>query len=102
MATRADYTPPTVRLERQRGVTDGNGRITFTWPAGAFTAAPVVTLALEAATAGVRSARIVSNAAGSTTVEVLTTTGVTVLGISVLGPGVAASGVTVHAHAAPA
>lgn len=99
MATRADYTPPALRLERQTGVTDANGRVTFTWPAGAFSAAPVVTHAIEAAAVGVRTARIISNTAAATTFEVLVTTGVTVLGISVLGPGVAAQGVTVHAHA---
>ncbi|MEU0059066.1 hypothetical protein [Streptomyces sp. NPDC006334] len=101
MGTRGDYTPPATRLERQTGVTDANGRVTFTWPVGAFTAPPVVTHAVEAAAAGVRTARIISNTAAATTVEVLVTTGVTVLGISVLGPGVAAQGVTVHAHAAP-
>jgi hypothetical protein len=100
MGTRADYHPPAPRLERQTGVTDANGRVTFTWPAGVFAVPPVVTHAIEAASAGVRTARIISNSAAATTFEVLVTTGVTVLGISVLGPGVAAQGVTVHAHAA--
>lgn len=101
MGTRADYHPPSPRLERQTGVTDSNGRVTFAWPAGAFAAPPVVTHSIEAAAVGVRSARIISNTAAATTFEVLVATGVTVLGISVLGPGVAAQGVTVHAHAAP-
>lgn len=99
MSTRGHYHPAAPVLERQTGVTDSNGRVTFTWPAGAFAAPPVVTCAIEAAATGVRSARIVANTAATTTVEVLVTTGVTVLGISVLGPGVAAQGVTVHAHA---
>lgn len=101
MSTGGGYHPPAPRLERQTGVTDSNGRVTFAWPAGAFAAPPVVTHAIEAATVGVRTARIISNTAAATTLEVLATTGVTVLGISVLGPGVAAQGVTVHAHAAP-
>jgi len=86
-------------VERARGVTDSNGRVTFNWPAGAFAAAPVVTHSIEAASVGVRTARIVSNTAAATTFEVIVTTGLTVLGISVLGPGVAAQGVTVHAVA---
>jgi hypothetical protein len=81
-------------------VTDSNGRVTFTWPAGVFAVAPVVTHSIEAASIGVRTARIVANTAAATTFEVLATTGVTVLGISVLGPGVPAQGITVHAQAA--
>jgi hypothetical protein len=100
VGTAGDYEAPATRLERQRGVTDSNGRVTFAWPAGAFVAAPVVTHSIEAASVGVRTARITANTAASTTIEVLVTTGVTVLGISVLGPGVPAQGVTVHAHAA--
>jgi hypothetical protein len=99
MGTSGDYEAPATRLERQKGVTDSNGRITFTWPVGAFAAAPVVTHSIEAASAGVRTARIIANTAVATTFEVLVTTGVTVLGISVLGPGVPAQGVTVHAQA---
>lgn len=99
MATRAGYAPSAPRLERQTGVTDANGHVTFAWPSGAFSVAPVVTHAIEAESVGVRTARIISNTAAATTFEVLVTTGLTVLGISVLGPGVAAQGVTVHAHA---
>jgi hypothetical protein len=97
--TTGGITPQGPRVERARGVTDGSGNVTFTWPAGAFTAPPVVAHSIEAAAVGVRSARIVSNTAAATTLQVLVTTGVTVLGISVLGPGVAAAGVTVHAVA---
>ncbi|MEZ0073619.1 hypothetical protein [Planotetraspora sp. GP83] len=99
MSTRGSYAPPAPRVERARGVTDNNGLVTFTWPAGAFSAPPVVTHAIEAGTVGVRTARITANSAASTTFQVLVTTGVTVLGISVLGPGVPATGVTVHAVA---
>ncbi|MEC3994991.1 hypothetical protein VSR01_16220 [Actinacidiphila sp. DG2A-62] len=98
MGTAGDYEAPQ-RVERATGVTDSGGRVTLIWPVGAFAAPPVVTHAIEAASVGVRTARIISNTAASTTFEVLVTTGVTVLGISVLGPGVAAQGVTVHAHA---
>ncbi|KAA9379613.1 hypothetical protein F5972_08125 [Microbispora cellulosiformans] len=99
MSTRGSYTAPAARVERARGVTDANGLVTFTWPAGAFSAPPVVTHAIEAGTVGVRTARITANTAAATTMQVLVTTGVTVLGISVLGPGVPASGVTVHSIA---
>ncbi|MET7720688.1 hypothetical protein [Streptomyces mirabilis] len=99
MPTNGTYTPPSPRIERATGATDGSGNVTFTWPVGAFAAAPVVTHSIEAASVGVRTARITANSATATTFQVLVTTGVTVLGISVLGPGVAASGVTVHAHA---
>ncbi|MEC3995156.1 hypothetical protein VSR01_17100 [Actinacidiphila sp. DG2A-62] len=99
MGTAGDYEALPQRIERATGVTDSNGHVTFIWPAGAFGVPPVVTHAIEAASVGVRTARIISNTAAATTFEVLVTTGVTVLGISVLGPGVAAQGVTVHAHA---
>ncbi|KQW11417.1 hypothetical protein [Streptomyces sp. Root369] len=99
MSTSGDYHAPAPRVERARGVTDGSGNVTFTWPAGAFSVPPVVTHSIEAASVGVRTARITANSATSTTFQVLVTTGVTVLGISVLGPGVAAAGVTVHAQA---
>jgi hypothetical protein len=98
MSTGGDYEAPGRRQERATAVTDGNGLATFTWPAGAFTSPPVVTLAVEAG-AGFRSARIASNTAGQTTVAVLQAAGVTLLGIGVLAAGVAASGVTVHATA---
>jgi hypothetical protein len=84
---------------RATAVTDGNGNAVFTWPAGAFTAPPVVTVALEAG-AGFRSARVSANSATQTTVAVLQAAGVTLLGIGVLAAGTPASGVTVHAHAA--
>jgi hypothetical protein len=85
-------------VESATGVTDGNGNYTFTWPPGAFTAPPVVTLALEAGT-GFRSARISANTAAATTVTVLQAAGVTLLGIGVLAAGTPAAGVVVHAQA---
>lgn len=86
------------RVFTARGVTNASGVVVFNWPAGAFSAPPVVTLALETG-AGFRSARISANTAASTTVSVLEAAGITLLGIGVLAAGVAASGVTVHAHA---
>ncbi|WP_228995216.1 hypothetical protein [Streptomyces sp. DH8] len=98
MATDGAYTPPARRHERATAVTDGNGQALFTWPAGAFTAPPVVTVAVEAG-AGFRSARISANTPTSTTVTVLAAAGVTLLGIGVLAAGTPASGITVHAQA---
>lgn len=98
MSTGGDYKAPARRQERATAVTDGNGNAVFNWPVGAFTAAPVVTLAVEAG-AGFRSARIAANSATQTTVSVLHAAGVTILGIGVLATGTPAAGVTVHAHA---
>jgi hypothetical protein len=88
-------------VERATGVTDGSGNVTFPWPVGAFTAPPVVTLAVQAGD-GFRSARISTNSATSTTVNVLAAAGVTLLGIGVLAAGSPAAGVTVHAQATAA
>lgn len=101
MPTRGHYTPMGGRVESARGVTDGSGNVTFTWPVGAFTAPPVVTVGLQAA-AGFRVHAITANSATSTTVNVQVSTGVTLLGIGVLAVGGPAAGVTVHAHATAA
>jgi hypothetical protein len=98
VSTSGAYTPPARRVERGTGVTDGSGNVTFAWPPGAFTAPPVVTLALQAGD-GFRSARISANSATATTVNVLAASGVTLLGIGVLAAGAPAAGVTVHATA---
>ncbi|MFC4060248.1 hypothetical protein ACFOWE_18240 [Planomonospora corallina] len=98
MSTAGDYETPQRRQERAAAATDGNGVATFVWPPGAFTAPPVVTVAVEAG-AGFRSARIASNTAAQTTVAVLQASGITLLGIGVLAAGTPAPGVTVHAHA---
>jgi hypothetical protein len=98
MATAGDYEAPQRREERATAVTGANGVATFTWPAGAFAAPPVVTVAVDAGD-GFRSARIASNTAAQTTVHVLAASGVTLLGIGVLAVGANAPGVTVHAHA---
>ena len=98
MPTRAYYDPPTPHVERATGVTDGSGNVTFAWPAGAFTAPPVVTVGIAGASV-FRSHSITANSAASTTVNVLASAGVTLLGIGVLAVGAPASGVVVHAHA---
>lgn len=101
MGTAGDYEEPGPRQERATAVTDGSGNAVFAWPPGAFTAPPVVTVAVEAG-AGFRSARISANSAASTTVTVLAAAGVTLLGIGVLAAGTPATGVTVHCHAVAA
>ncbi|MFI7467427.1 hypothetical protein [Nonomuraea sp. NPDC049646] len=98
MSTVGDFEAPQRRQERATAVTDGSGIATFSWPAGAFAAPPVISIAVEAG-AGFRSARIASNTAAQTTVHVLAAAGVTLLGIGVLAGGANAAGVTVHAHA---
>jgi hypothetical protein len=101
VSTAGSYTPPAPREARASAITDGNGTAVLTWPAGAFAAPPIVTLAVQA-DAGFRSVRIVANTAAQTTVNVLQAAGVTLLGIGVLATGTPASGVTVHAHATAA
>ncbi|MFC8332726.1 hypothetical protein [Streptomyces olivaceus] len=100
--TDGSYSRPSgSRVERARGVTDGSGNVTFTWPPGAFSAPPVVTIGVQGAS-GFRSHAITANTAAATTVNVLVSAGVTLLGIGVLAVGAPASGVTVHAHAVAA
>ncbi|WP_327345994.1 hypothetical protein [Streptomyces europaeiscabiei] len=98
MSVSGSYRPVPPRQERATATTDGTGTVVFNWPAGAFTAPPVVGLAVQAG-AGFRSARVVANTAAATTVSVLQSTSVTLLGIGVLAAGGAAPGVTVHATA---
>ncbi|PSK57988.1 hypothetical protein B0E38_01833 [Streptomyces sp. 111WW2] len=98
MSTAGDYETPPRRIERATAVTNGSGNAVFTWPAGAFTAPPVVTVGLQGAS-GFRSHSITANSATSTTVNVLAAAGVTLLGIGVLAVGAPAAGVTVHVQA---
>jgi len=88
-------------VERATGVTDANGNVTVNWPAGAFSAPPVVTVAVQGAV-GFRSHTITANSATSTTVTVVGAPVVSLLGIQILAASVPASGVTVHAHAVEA
>lgn len=98
MSTAGDYEAPHPRVERATGVTDGSGNVTFAWPAGAFSAPPVVTLAIEAG-AGFRSHTITANSATATTINVVGAPVVSLLGIQILAAAIPASGVTVHVHA---
>jgi hypothetical protein len=98
MTTAGDYETPARREERATAVTDGSGNAAFAWPAGAFAAPPVVTLAVQGP-AGFRSLTITANSAASTTVNVLGAPVVSLLGIQILAASVPAPGVTVHAHA---
>lgn len=98
MATGGDYAPPAPRVERATAVTNAAGQATFSWPAGAFTAPPIVTLGVVAA-AGLRSVQIISNTATETVVQATGVAVVELLGIQVLTIGGAAAGITVHAHA---
>ncbi|WP_411092321.1 hypothetical protein [Streptomyces sp. 049-1] len=82
-------------------MTDGSGNVTFAWPAGAFSAPPVVTVGLQG-TGVMRSHSITANTATATTVNVIAAAGITLLGIGVLAVGAPAAGVTVHAHAVAA
>jgi hypothetical protein len=90
--------PPGLRIERATAVTDGSGYATVSWPAGAFTAPPVVTIGLQGPPA-FRSATITANSPTSTTVNVQASAGITLLGLGVLAVGAPAPGVTVHATA---
>ncbi len=98
MSTAGDYEVPQRRIERATAVTDGSGNAVFTWPAGAFSAPPVVTVAVQGAV-GFRSHTITANSAASTTVNILGAPIVSLLGIQILAASVPAPGVTVHAHA---
>lgn len=92
------YQRPGARVERATAVTGSGGQATLTWPAGAFTAPPTVTLAVQAG-GGFRSVRIVSSTAAETVVEAVGAAVVELLGIQVLAVGAGAAGVTVHAVA---
>ncbi|MFI0827293.1 hypothetical protein ACH4Q7_22875 [Streptomyces roseolus] len=98
MSTAGGYEPPARRVERATAVTDSSGNAVFTWPAGAFSAPPVVTVGIQG-TSAFRSHAIRANTATSTTVNVLASAGVTLLGIGVLAVGTPAAGITVHALA---
>jgi hypothetical protein len=98
VSTAGDYETPGSRVQRATGVTDGSGNVTFPWPVGAFSAPPVVTLAIQGAV-GFRSATVTANSATATTVNVLGAPVVSLLGIQILAASVPASGITVHVHA---
>ncbi|XVV34952.1 hypothetical protein ACQPXT_13285 [Streptomyces sp. CA-100214] len=99
MPTRGSYTPTAGRVERATAVTNASGNVTFNWPAGTFSAPPVVTVGLQGA-AGFRSYTITANSATATTINVVGAPVVSLLGIQILAAATPASGITVHVHAA--
>ncbi|WP_309317389.1 hypothetical protein [Streptomyces salinarius] len=98
MPTRGHYTPVSGRVERATGVTDASGNAVFNWPAGVFSAPPVVTVALQGP-AGFRSHTVTANSATATTVNVQGSPVVSLLGIQILAAATPAAGITVHVHA---
>lgn len=101
MATSGDFSRTGARVERATAVTNGAGQATVTWPAGTFTTPPVIALAVEGG-AAFRSARVVTNTAVQTVVQVSGAAVVELLGIQLLAAALPAGGVTVHAHAVAA
>lgn len=99
--TSGSYQRPGGRVEHATAVTGPGGEATLVWPPGAFSAPPVVTLAV-AAGAGFRSVRIVSNTAAATVVEAVGAAVVELLGVQILAVGAGAAGVTVLGMATPA
>jgi len=85
-------------IQSAKGTTDANGAVTFTWGT-AFSAPPVVVLAVETSTAEAHSTRITSCTASAVSVHVARSPVVSILSVNVTAAMVNASGVTVHAVA---
>lgn len=86
------------------GVTDGAGLVTFTFPVGMFTAAPVVDLAFQgAASANPVDFRITAVSAASVTVAVRQSlaTVIALLGLTLLAASLPLAGATIHCMATP-
>lgn len=87
------------------GVTAASGDVTFTFPAGMFAVAPVVTLAFQgAASQSPVDYRITALSATSCTVNVRQSlaTVVALIGLTILAASAPLSGATVHLTATPA
>lgn len=81
---------------------DASGNATFSFAAGLFPAAPVVTAAIQfAAGSNPIDYRIVSISSTSCTINVRQSPTLVVLSLSVLGVAAPLAGVTVHLHATP-
>jgi hypothetical protein len=80
------------------GVTDINGNVSFTWPQ-AFSASPVIALAIQTTVAEVHTVRITARSSSGASVHVARSPIVALLGINVTAAMINASGVTVHAVA---
>lgn len=86
------------------GVTDGAGNVTFTFPVGMFSAAPVVDLAFQgAANASPVDFRITAVSAASVTVNVRQSlaTVIALLGLTLLAASLPLSGAIIHCMATP-
>lgn len=78
-------------------VTDGAGNVTFAFPAGLFTAWPIIAVARQGpASSTVYDFSITALSATSVTINVRKAVPVTVLTISVLAANVVAPGETIH------
>lgn len=87
------------------GVTDGAGNVTFTFPVGMFTAAPVVDIAFQgAASPSPVDFRITAISAASVTINVRQSlaTVVALIGLTILAASVNLAGATMHVMATPA
>lgn len=89
------------RIFSGKGVTDGSGNVTFNF-SPSFSAAPVITHAVESAITDLTECRVSAISSSSVTFNVRRSPSVVILGISVLQIPIAASGVTVHCEAVEA
>lgn len=85
-------------------VTDALGNATFTFPAGMFAAAPVVSVSVQTANVNVTEARVTALNATTCTVNVRSSAGINIalLGLTLLGLPTPLAGATVHLVALPA
>jgi hypothetical protein len=85
-------------VQAVEGITDANGNVSLTWPQ-AFSASPVVALAIQTTVAEVHTTRITARSSSGASIHVARSPIVAVLGVNVTAAMVNASGVTVHAVA---
>lgn len=83
------------RIYSAKAVTDASGNATFTF-SPPFSAAPVISTALETSNTNATEARVTALTASSCTVQARQSPGVVILGISVLQTPTALVGATVH------
>ena len=95
-----NYSLPSPAQWSGKGVTAATGRGDFVFPAGMFSAPPVLSVGLEFSSGGaVMMHRIASVTATGCSIQVVESVAVTVLSDSVLAATVNKSGVTVHMNA---
>lgn len=90
---------PLGKSVRLTGVTNASGNAVFDLTAAGFTAAPIVSLALQTGSANSVETKVTALSATSCTVNVRSAPIVTVLAVSVLGAPGSLVGATVHLHA---